>query len=80
MAPIFSIFPTMRLGVIIKAFVVVILGGLGSILGVIIAGFIIGFLDSFSLTFIGNIGSMFGFVVFILVLLIRPRGIAGYEA
>jgi branched-chain amino acid transport system permease protein len=80
MAPIFSIFPTMGLGVMVKAFIVVILGGLGSISGVIIGGFIIGFLDSFSLTLVGNIGNMFGFILFILVLLIRPKGIMGYEA
>jgi branched-chain amino acid transport system permease protein len=76
---IFSINPIMGLTPIIKAFVVVVLGGLGSIPGTIFAGLIIGMLDSFSTTFFGSLGNIFAFVIFIIVLLVRPRGLLGYE-
>ncbi len=79
-ATIFSLSPTMGLAPLFKAFIVVVLGGLGSIPGVIVAGFVMGFIDSFGLTLIGRIASLLGFVIFILVLLIRPRGVMGYEA
>jgi branched-chain amino acid transport system permease protein len=77
---IFSIIPTMGLVPILKAFVVVILGGLGSIPGVIAGGFIVGMLDSFSITLVGSVGNMFSFLLFLLVLIIRPQGLMGYEA
>lgn len=79
-ATIFSLTPTMGLAPLFKAFIVVVLGGLGSIPGVIVAGFVMGFIDAVGLTLIGRIASLLGFVIFVLVLLIRPRGIMGYEA
>ncbi len=80
MANIFSITPTMGLAPLFKAFIVLILGGLGSIPGVIAGGFIIGFIDAFGLTLIGRAAGLLGFAIFILVLLIRPRGLMGHEA
>ncbi|MBA7655826.1 High-affinity branched-chain amino acid transport system permease protein LivH [subsurface metagenome] len=79
-ASILTISPTMGGAPLFKAFIVVVLGGLGSIPGVIVAGFVMGFIDSFGLTLIGRVASLLGFVIFVLVLLIRPRGIMGYEA
>ncbi len=80
MANIFSLTPTMGLAPLFKAFIVLILGGLGSIPGVIVGGFIIGFVDAFGLTLIGRVAGLLGFAIFILMLLIRPRGLMGYEA
>lgn len=79
-ATIFTLSPTMGLAPLFKAFIVVVLGGLGSIPGVIVAGFIMGFIDAFGLTLIGRITSLLGFVIFVLVLLVRPKGLMGYEA
>ena len=79
-ATIFTLSPTMGLAPLFKAFIVVVLGGLGSIPGVIVAGFIMGFIDSFGLTLLGRITSLLGFVIFVLVLLVRPKGLMGYEA
>jgi len=78
-ASVLTISPTMGLAPLFKAFIVVVLGGLGSIPGVIVAGFVMGFIDAIGLTLIGRIASLLGFVIFVLVLLIRPRGIMGYE-
>ena len=77
---IFSLTPTMGLAPLFKAFIVVVLGGLGSIPGVIIAGFVMGFIDAVGLTLIGRVTSLLGFAIFVLVLLIRPKGIMGHEA
>lgn len=79
MGAIFAVNPLMGQTPIIKAFVVVVLGGLGSIPGSILAGLIIGMIDSFSVTFLGSIGNIFAFLIFIFVLLLRPRGLMGYE-
>lgn len=76
---VFSLTPSMGLTPIIKAFVVVVLGGLGSIPGTILAGFIIGMLDSFAVTFFGSIGNLAAFIIFIVVLLFRPQGLMGFK-
>ena len=76
---VFTIHPTMGATPILKAFVVVVLGGLGSIPGSIAAGLIIGMLDSIATTYFGSIGNVAAYVVFIAVLLFRPRGLMGYE-
>ncbi|PKO08098.1 MAG: branched-chain amino acid ABC transporter permease [Chloroflexi bacterium HGW-Chloroflexi-2] len=76
---VFTIHPTMGATPILKAFVVVVLGGLGSIPGSIVAGLIIGMLDSIATTYFGSIGNVAAYIVFISVLLFRPRGLMGYE-
>jgi branched-chain amino acid transport system permease protein len=76
---VFTIHPTMGATPILKAFVVVVLGGLGSIPGSIVAGLIIGSLDSIATTYFGSIGNVAAYIVFISVLLFRPRGLMGYE-
>jgi branched-chain amino acid transport system permease protein len=77
MAPIITIDPYVGGSLIIKGFTVVILGGLGSIAGATIGGLVLGFLDSFGMTYLGTYSYMFAFIIIILVLLIRPQGIMG---
>jgi len=66
----------------LKAFCVVILGGLGSVFGAMVASVILGLVESFVGTFFAQ-GSSWAeavsFVILILVLLLRPRGIFGVE-
>jgi len=79
MAPIFYINPYMGAVPIMKAFVVIILGGLGSIGGAFIGGFIIGFVDSFGSTYLSApIAAMMTFGILILVLIFRPQGLFGH--
>jgi branched-chain amino acid transport system permease protein len=77
--PIYYINPYMGAEPVMKAFVVVILGGLGSLLGAVIGGFIIGMTESFVTTYLGAHSAMLiVFLIMIGVLLIRPRGIFGH--
>lgn len=77
--PIYYINPYMGAEPVMKAFVVVILGGLGSLLGAVIGGFIIGMTESFVTTYLGAHAAMLVvFLTMIGVLLVRPRGIFGH--
>ena len=77
LAPISAVSPTMGTGLILKGFAIVILGGLGSIPGALIGGFTLGFVDSFSMTYLGTYSYMFAFGIIMLVLVIRPHGLLG---
>jgi branched-chain amino acid transport system permease protein len=62
-----------------NAFIVVMLGGLGSFPGALLGGLLLGFVSSFGSFFIADISTLIGFVIVILVLLVRPRGFFGRE-
>jgi branched-chain amino acid transport system permease protein len=75
-APIYSVYTTMGLGIIISAFIVVVIGGLGSIQGSIIAAILIGELQTLSSVWISpTYARVFCFGALIVVLLIRPQGL-----
>jgi branched-chain amino acid transport system permease protein len=78
--PIFYVNPYMGVEPIMKAFVVIILGGMGSLPGAIICGFIIGMTESFVTTYVGaHFAMVVVFLLLIGVLLVRPTGIFGHE-
>lgn len=66
---------------ILKAFVVVVLGGLGSVAGAIVGGFLLGIVDSFTLTYVtSQFKQVVSFGVLILVLMLRPSGLFGQRS
>jgi branched-chain amino acid transport system permease protein len=76
--PFFYVSPNVGMTFVIIAFVVVVLGGLGSFPGALLGGLIVGLTESLSENFLG--GTMKHFVVyglFILVLLFKPSGLLG---
>lgn len=78
--PIYYVNPYMGVEPIMKAFVVVILGGMGSLFGAVIGGFIIGMTESFVATYVGAHSAMLVvFLLLISVLLIKPTGMFGHE-
>lgn len=78
-APIFVINPYMGTGPLLKAFMIIILGGIGSVPGCIAGGLAIGFMDSFvTFLFGAEPANLIGFIIIILIILIRPRGILGH--
>lgn len=76
-----TINPTVGSLFILKAFVVVVLGGLGNLFGALIGGIIIGITESFGGVFLpGSLKDLATFVIFIIVLLFKPTGIFGDES
>lgn len=78
MAPLFSVSPFMGQTPLLKAFMVVILGGLGSIPGAAIAGLCLGLLESYSSLFLSSsTADMLIFVLVVVGMLAFPRGLIG---
>ena len=78
MLPFITISPTMGLGLAIKAFIVVVLGGLGSIPGMLVAGIIIGMVESIGSQFMaGGFAVLIALAVFIIIIVARPKGLMG---
>jgi branched-chain amino acid transport system permease protein len=76
--PIYYAFPTVGALFVLIAFVVVILGGYNSLIGALIGGLIIGLVEAFSGFFLSpHLKEAVYFVIFILILLIRPTGLFG---
>lgn len=79
-APIFMISPGMGALLVMKAFVIIILGGLGSIPGAIIGGYALGLIESLGGGFISaEYKDVFAFGALILVLAIKPTGLFGKQ-
>jgi len=78
MAPLFATYPTVGLQFVLIAFVVVVLGGLGSAIGALLGGMIVAFIDVGGGYYVGTAWKeALYFVVFIAVLLVRPAGLFG---
>ena len=70
--------PTMGVDLLLPLFAAVILGGIGSIWGAVLGGFIVGFAESVSVTLVGaEYRSAAAFAVLIAILMVRPRGLFG---
>ncbi|ETR76185.1 ABC transporter permease [Afipia sp. P52-10] len=76
-SPVSTVFPGMGDGMLILSFVVVVLGGIGSITGAAIGALLIGLTDTFGKVFFPNISSILIYVLMAGVLLWRPNGILG---
>ena len=78
MALIYPITPMMSGTFLGKAFVICVLGGLGSVPGAIVGGLVLGLVESYgSLLFGAQWATTFGFVLMVLVIVLRPSGLAG---
>ncbi|NVM25610.1 MAG: branched-chain amino acid ABC transporter permease [Desulfobacterales bacterium] len=76
--PILLVYPSMGGAVILKAFVIIILGGMGSIPGAIVGGFILGLLESIGGGYITTeYHEVLAFGVLVAVLAIKPTGLFG---
>lgn len=78
MSSVYMVHPLVGNMVALKAFTVVILGGMGYVGGAAVAGLLLGVVESMTSAYIGNgLRDIVGFVLVILVLLLRPNGIFG---
>jgi branched-chain amino acid transport system permease protein len=76
--PIFYVSPTTGHVFVMVAFTVVVLGGMGSFLGAVVGGLIVGLTESFGGLFLGeSLGQIGISLIFILILLFRPQGLFG---
>jgi branched-chain amino acid transport system permease protein len=78
MLPLYSTFPTVGLNFVLIAYVIVVLGGMGSMEGALLGGICIGLVQSLSGYYIAPAyGQMFYFLLFLLVMIFRPNGLLG---
>jgi branched-chain amino acid transport system permease protein len=83
MGPVFNVTPPMGVIPVIKAYVIVVLGGLGSIPGAIVGALILGQVETFSMILFPDPSralaykDAYGLVLLVVVLLLRPQGLFG---
>ncbi|MHB1651719.1 MAG: branched-chain amino acid ABC transporter permease [Desulfitobacteriaceae bacterium] len=74
--PIFLVYPAMGSLIIMKAFVIIVIGGMGSVPGAVLGGFILGLTESLGATYISsNYKDVVAFAVLVLILSIKPSGL-----
>ncbi|HEY1413923.1 MAG TPA: branched-chain amino acid ABC transporter permease, partial [Rhodopila sp.] len=79
-APIYSVNPNMGSNFINTVFAVVVIGGMGSIMGSILTGFGLGVIEGLTKVFYPQASATVVFLVMVIVLLVRPRGLFGKAA
>jgi branched-chain amino acid transport system permease protein len=80
LGPIFVVTPTMGDLAALKAFAIVILGGLGNIVGATIGGFVLAFIEELGAGYISSgYRDAMGFLVIIMILLLRPQGLFAHK-
>jgi len=80
LAPLYYVDPTMGPPALLKTFIVVILGGIGSVPATLLGGLLFGFIEVFGrITLGGNLPMLISFLLVMVFLIIRPRGILGHD-
>ncbi|MDZ5458285.1 branched-chain amino acid ABC transporter permease [Azohydromonas lata] len=74
-APVSSVYPNMGAGVLIVCFVVVVIGGIGSIKGALVAALLVGFVDTFGKVLFPSAAGLAVYVLMALMLLWKPEGL-----
>jgi branched-chain amino acid transport system permease protein len=76
-APISSVYPGMGNQVLIVCFVVVVIGGIGSLKGALLAALLIGFVDTFGKVLLPEFAGVAVYLLMAIILLVRPAGLFG---
>ncbi|MTE01525.1 branched-chain amino acid ABC transporter permease [Paracoccus sp. YIM 132242] len=79
-APIYQVSPLMGTNLIIIVFAVVVVGGMGSILGAIVTGYMLGVVEGLTKVFYPEASNIVVFVIMAIVLILRPAGLFGKDA
>ena len=75
-APLSSVYPGMGGSVLIICFVVVVIGGIGSITGALVASLMVGFVDTFGKVFFAELSGIGIYLLMAIILIWRPEGLA----
>ncbi|MDB5796859.1 MAG: branched-chain amino acid transport system / permease component family protein [Paucimonas sp.] len=78
-APVIQVSPLMGSNLIITVFAVVVIGGMGSIMGSIVTGLMLGVIEGFTRVFYPELSATVVFIIMAIVLLVRPAGLFGKE-
>ncbi|MFK0376903.1 branched-chain amino acid ABC transporter permease [Pandoraea sp. NPDC090278] len=78
-APVIQISPLMGQSMIITVFAVVVIGGMGSIMGSIVTGLMLGVIEGFTKVFYPEASATVVFFIMVIVLLLRPAGLFGKQ-
>lgn len=77
-APIYAIYPTVGFNIMLVAFVIVVLGGMGSLPGALVGALIIGVVEALTSYYIGaDARQIVYFLAFVAILVVRPAGLLG---
>nr|WP_315203427.1 branched-chain amino acid ABC transporter permease [uncultured Albidiferax sp.] len=76
-APFLSLSPSMSSDVIIDSFVVVVVGGLGSLVGAFVAAMVLGMVQALGAVYLPDLSAVLPFVIMVAVLIWKPAGFAG---
>ena len=79
-APIYSVSPVMGSEMIITVFAVVVIGGMGSIMGSIVTGLLLGMVEGFTKVVYAPASGTVIFLIMVVVLLVKPAGLFGKES
>lgn len=78
-APMRSVIPDMGSTVLVEAFVVTVVGGMGSLVGAVVAGMLVGVVVAMTSLFWPSLADLSMFVLMAVVLLVRPQGLFGQK-
>ncbi|MCF8103915.1 MAG: branched-chain amino acid ABC transporter permease [Desulfohalobiaceae bacterium] len=76
-SPVRAAYPGMGVEVVVQCFIVVIIGGFGSVQGAFIAALLIGQLEVFGIMFFEELSMVFVYVLLLVVILFKPSGLFG---
>jgi len=77
MAPVYVIYPEMGSNIILSVLLVIMLGGMGSMLGAVLGGLVLGITLVFGQYFLGSMAQIFLFIVIGIIIFFRPGGLLG---
>lgn len=75
--PILGLYPGMDIDILIPSFIVVVVGGMGSLRGALAASLLVGLVDTFGKAFFPDVALFLIYLIMVIVLLVRPQGLFG---
>jgi len=77
MAPITAAAPGMDVAIILDCFIVIVIGGMGSMGGALLGALILGEVNALSILFVPKLTMIFPFILMAIILIVRPWGLLG---